>query len=501
MNRLPLSVLPQGVMVLLLSCAAFPGRAAATYLPAIGGSGGGQFFAPCPAGQNLTGFELRAGDDVDAIRSLCITNYSSGSVTGPMLTDGSGLIIHYGNLTRELYAAPFSEIAGDYMELPKDWHGGTGGGRASVICPKGRPVVVGLYVAAEGARTITVNNIHLFCGLAIPSQQLDPNPSAIFDAPGYRPVSTSFLGIQVGDSPNNVVRSGQRCSDGQVAVGIHGRSGIWLDALGLICDTPRVIQANALGRVAPRGPAGPPRPICDVAREARARNSPAAPGLERQCEASKPVVKSLGRVATTGAAGPPRTICEAAQDAAARKSPAAPSLAAQCRASDLQSFPETAKRGEILANQDPLALALRNQQSAGAGQRGFDIGMAVSEGQTANGPGKQRIHDELGAAERVGFEAALNFSLERNRNADLAARGAAVSLADPVVAQAHNGEANVFYWLGFDIATGLFGDPALGAMGVAVAGPAEMAIRNTLSAPAQRGFNASINFHLNRVRQ
>jgi len=44
--------------------------------------------------------------------------------------------------------------------------------------------------------------------------------------------------------------------------------------------------SKAIGRApAPSAPA-PARPICDVAREARARNSPAAPGLEAQCRAA-----------------------------------------------------------------------------------------------------------------------------------------------------------------------------------------------------------------------
>jgi hypothetical protein len=49
---------------------------------------------------------------------------------------------------------------------------------------------------------------------------------------------------------------------------------------------PHEPTVKTLGRVNAGTPAGPPRPICDVAREARARNSPAAPGLEAQCRAS-----------------------------------------------------------------------------------------------------------------------------------------------------------------------------------------------------------------------
>ena len=67
-----------------------------------------------------------------------------------------------------------------------------------------------------------------------------------------------------------------------------------------------------------------------------------------------------------------------------------------------------------------------------------------------------------------------------------------------VVARARTAEPDVRYWLGFDIASGIFGDPALGAQGNTATGPGSMKIRDALSAPAQRGFNASVKLHLSR---
>ncbi len=124
--------------------------------------------------------------------------------------------------------------------------------------------------------------------------------------------------------------------------------------------------------------------------------------------------------------------------------------------------------------------------------------MAAAEGQTLPGPGKQKIHDSLPPAEQRGFNIAVSFSLEPNRNADLAARGAAIAKVDEKVAAARTAEADVFYWLGFDIATGIFGDPALGAKGNTVTGPGSLRIRDSLSAAGQRGFNASVKLHLSR---
>jgi len=214
---------------------------------------------------------------------------------------------------------------------------------------------------------------------------------------------------------------------------------------------------KGVGRVKEGVPTGvPPRPICEVAREARARNSPAAAGLETQCRAA-------------GAAG------EAPID-----------------------VDGLAIRGESIANADPLSAALRDQQPEGLARRGFYIGLAAAEGQTAPGPAKQRVHDSLGPYEQAGFTIAVLFSLERNQNAKLASTGAAIAEADPIVAESRSVETDIFYRLGFDIATGIFGDPALGAQGNTATGPNSLGIRNSLSAAGQRGFNASVALHLGR---
>ena len=283
-------------LAVAMSVAALSGQAwADEYLQPIGGGGGGQFQARCRGSELLAGFELRAGDDVDAIRPLCVTAYGS----------------------RETSAA--SENA---------WHGGDGGGPAHVICPRHTPIVTGMFVHAEGMDTLVVNNIHLFCSLAV-DPQVDRSPAVAFDAPAYQNESWFRYGAISSDT--------QRCPPGQAAVGVHGRSGLWLDAIGLICATPR-LAVKSIGRADPGSPA-PSRPpgwtICDAARDARARNSPAAPTLETQCAASKTHVQSLGKVGTgTPSPRPPGwTICDGARSARARNSPAAPNLEAQCLAS------------------------------------------------------------------------------------------------------------------------------------------------------------------------
>jgi hypothetical protein len=296
---------------------------AQSYLPPIGGTGGAQYDEPCPAGQNLTGFELRAGDDIDAIRPLCVISYGPTQISAPAFTQGSGIVMAKSN----------SPLLGQVQALPPGWHGGTGGHLDKVVCPAASPILLGVEVTYEGHTTFTVNNIHLYCGRAVTSAQPFPQyPNATFDAPFYQEES----GLLTGHDPENRFTSSQRCGDGQVTVGVHGRSGKWLDAMGLICDAPRLASHDnrpvvALGRVQTTQSSATTGSICDRARDARARNSPAAPSLEAQCRAVPPV--ALGRVhPTANSSAAPMSICERARDARARNSPAAPSLEAQCRA-------------------------------------------------------------------------------------------------------------------------------------------------------------------------
>jgi hypothetical protein len=67
---------------------------------------------------------------------------------------------------------------------------------------------------------------------------------------------------------------------------------------------------------------------------------------------------------------------------------------------------------------------------------------------------------------------------------------------DSAVDEARSVVGGAFYQLGFDIATGLFGDPALGAQGKLRVDADATRIRDSLSAAGQRGFDASVKFNL-----
>ena len=122
--------------------------------------------------------------------------------------------------------------------------------------------------------------------------------------------------------------------------------------------------------------------------------------------------------------------------------------------------------------------------------------MAVAEGQKEPGPGKDSFGRTLRPEEREGYAKAVLFSIDRNRNLDLATKGAEVAKRDPVVAAARAAGPSVFYTLGFDIATGLFGDLALGGAGHTSEGKGSREIRDGLNADGQSGFRASVELYL-----
>lgn len=399
-------------------------------LPPTGGPGGSQFFARCAEGEILNGFELRVGDDVDAIRAICVRALSPKTIAA---------------------RRPHPDNAG-----------GPGGHVIQVVCPDRTPLIASMLVGWEGVQTKVVNTLRVYCAIAANGQLPAGFPTVAFDGPEIQP--SGVFGASFGSA---LALEMQRCPDGLVPVGINGRSGKWLDAVGFVCGPLRVAT---------------PDPN---------------------------TVTSLGRVASSGAPPPQRTICEAAADARARRSPAAPNLEAQCRAAtpppppppaavtggDLQ---QVAARGATLASNDPLAAELRARLADDAQRRGFDMGMGIWAGNVAAGPGKQRYRDLLAPNEQPGFDVAAAFSLPRNKHAVLSQVGAAIANANPAVANARKAENDVFFWLGFDIASGIFGDRAAGAQGNTATGPGSLGIRNELNGAGQRGFDAAVALHLGR---
>ena len=173
---------------------------------------------------------------------------------------------------------------------------------------------------------------------------------------------------------------------------------------------------------------------------------------------------------------------------------------------DVLSANAYAIKGRAIADANLLVAALRDSEPEGPQRTGFDIGMGAWQGHTVDGAGKQALGKALTPAEQLGFADAATFSVQWNNNTDFAARGAAIAAADPEV-EAERAKARgtppdglraALYWLGFDIATGIFGNPALGAQGNTLIGPGSERIRATLGPDGQQGFNDSLAFNVRR---
>jgi hypothetical protein len=155
--------------------------------------------------------------------------------------------------------------------------------------------------------------------------------------------------------------------------------------------------------------------------------------------------------------------------------------------------------GEAMANADPLIAALRDAQPAGDCRRGFYVGLVVEAKNSAWGPGSQSFKDGLNGAEQIGFAIAAALCIQRNSNAEVAAKGAAIIKVDAELAAARaRDQPPGLSWLGFDVGTGIFGDPAKGAIGSTVMGPGAETIRTSLDADGQRGFDAARALNVSR---
>jgi hypothetical protein len=157
-----------------------------------------------------------------------------------------------------------------------------------------------------------------------------------------------------------------------------------------------------------------------------------------------------------------------------------------------------AKKGEAIANRDPLTFVLRNLQPEGPARRGFDIGMAAAERDTepdsANSESMTRCLRQNSKDSRL---PSPSYSRKTRTQRKRLSEPPSLSQMSVSVA-ARNADTDPFYQLGFDIATGLFGDPAKGTVGSTQLGTGALAIRSGLTPAGQRGFDASAKFHFSR---
>jgi len=200
----------------------------------IGGNGGGQFQLRCPAGENyLAGLEVTTDERVSTVKLICGTRQGEALVSPVRVGPDQGTV---------------------------------SGNRTSAICPIGG-TVNDISVGADGnsGGIIGVWSISLRCGNAHGQLGIG-NPTYITLA-GFQQEGGLMSG------PTETYGEDE-CPPTYVAKGVWGRSGLFIDAIGLICDwvpadppppPPVHVAANAgepikiTGRVAGQAPGpGPP---------------------------------------------------------------------------------------------------------------------------------------------------------------------------------------------------------------------------------------------------
>jgi hypothetical protein len=155
-----------------------------------------------------------------------------------------------------------------------------------------------------------------------------------------------------------------------------------------------------------------------------------------------------------------------------------------------------AARGQFLASSDPLLASLRELEPLGLSRTGFDIGLAIDESGTAQGPAKQKFkEDHTKDFDGGAYQRGVDYTIDRNANRDIADRGAGAVAARPeaIAARARLPLSN--QWLGFNLGSGLFGSLADGALGNTLQGPKSRQIRERLGATTRLGFDAALSFY------
>src|SRR5262245_4300144 len=153
-----------------------------------GGPGGGEFEISCPFGSVMTGIRARHGEWIDALAPICSRYVRAQQTLG------------------EIGPQPFA--------------GGKGGGEAFIRCQPRRGVIVGLEVFQANNKWGSVGHIVVNCG-----DYLQPERFA-----NKLPGSADFLG-----QSQRGTRSTLKCAPPLVAAVIIGKSGIYVDRIGLTC--------------------------------------------------------------------------------------------------------------------------------------------------------------------------------------------------------------------------------------------------------------------------
>jgi hypothetical protein len=189
---------------------ASPSWSAPSFTGALGGPDGRHFDIRCPQGAYLTMMRGRAGAWIDRVIPTC-------GFPGTLQSDGARYFVNQVEL---------AGIGGS---------GGTteGGGcqRSDVL--QNKLVITRLLVeVAHAGENTYVSNYWMDC------RRLDPP---------YQDEGTGSVPPRLSRNAPGVQYEGAgavQCPEGQWAIGIHGRAGIYIDSIGLVCDNPPGLSVN-----------------------------------------------------------------------------------------------------------------------------------------------------------------------------------------------------------------------------------------------------------------
>lgn len=177
----------QGLSTLLLAvslCAASPGVLATDYTGLAGGSGGSGFDLDCGANMSLIGIQGKAGSLIDSVQGVCAQFNADGTKLGSNVLTGKA--------------------------------GGAGGASYDLQCLNGTTVQ-----GITGHTGAYVNDLKLRCS-------------------GTTPAITESAGRATGSW------FAQSCPVNMDARLIRGRSGLWVDAIGLGCKAAQRLRVGAV---------------------------------------------------------------------------------------------------------------------------------------------------------------------------------------------------------------------------------------------------------------
>ncbi|PSO14776.1 PAN domain-containing protein [Bradyrhizobium sp. MOS003] len=218
------------ILALVLVGAFSPAEARDTFLT--GGPGGGNFRDQCGAGQYLTGVAVNFGSVLDAVVPFCATfNAKTGLLGAP--------------------------------GFPMERHGGSGGGAAGPTTCNNGQYVSGMmfgYTQDGSGRPKYVASIRLDC------------------APIRAGGDSGKPRIGAGGT---LAQGGVTCGDNQAVIGMIGRSGGFVDALGLICG-PRPVATGPVAAPPTPGPQPKPDAVLNQKASSLAEQSFNRPGQDYQ---------------------------------------------------------------------------------------------------------------------------------------------------------------------------------------------------------------------------